>query len=259
MSLLSDCLRAVTGMFPRGLDAADIQKAHELPALFERRLKAWLTAPQEPFLYHPPPKDMEELFTRLTAKPTSLESEAWMQVIGTDDPDTSVGFFEGIVRSRVYLVGDLLTQQPGIWPTLSISTPAGPEPLPLSADDAGDMAAVYAVLNDPRRLLDEMDQGTLEPAQATAFRELFPDLYDHVGKTLQAAIAEQRAKHPSWGVSWQKDGILRVLKGMPPEEQFTAPPPPPPPNPKLELHAERDATQGDLAQTPVGRENPAGA
>lgn len=260
MSLLSDCLRAVTGVFVRkGIDAKALQKAHELPEEFAKRLRKWLSAPQEPFAYRPPPRDMEALFTALVAKPSALETSAWFEAIGTDDPGLPVEFLEGIVRSRVYLVGDLMTGETGIWPTLSLDTAAGPQALPLSIDDAGDMAAVYGVIDDPRTLLDEIEQYTLEPAQATAFRTLFPDLYDYAGKALQDAIADRRSKHETWLPSWQQEGVMRVLKGMPPEPQFSAAPPQPKPNPKLDLNASALATQGELAQTPVGRENPAGA
>jgi hypothetical protein len=204
---------------------------------------------------------MEKLFVRLYAKPSSVESQAWFEGIGLDDPDLPADFLSGLVAARVYMVGDLLAQPPapGIWPTLSMDTPAGPQPFPLSLDDAGDMAAVYRVLNDPAELLTEMDQVTLEQAQATAFRANYPDLYDHVGKVLQAAIAAKRAKDPAWLPTWWQEGALRTLKGMPPEEQFTAPPPPAPANPKLDLNAEKSATQAELAQQPVGRENPTGA
>jgi hypothetical protein len=260
MSLVSDCLRAVAGIFPKKVDASDLQKGAKLPQTFERRLKAWIAADEiKPFVYVEPPKDMEELFTRLVGRPGQLETEAWFHGIGVDDPDLPADFLSGTVAARVYLVGDLMTGETGIWPTLSLDTAAGPEPLPLAADDAGDMAAVYRILDDPASLLDEMEQYTLEPAQATAFRENFPDLYNFVGTTLQQAIAGKRAKDTKWLPSWQQEGVLRVLKGMPPEEQFTAPPPPAPGNPKLDLNAEKMATQGQLAEQPVGRENPTGA
>lgn len=261
MSLLSESLIGVTGLFPKSVDASDVQKAHELPEKLSKRLQAWLGKPMAPFAYREPPADMEALFVKLYAKPKAVETQAWFQGIGVEDPDLPADFLAGIVAARVYLVGDILAQppMPGIWPTLTIDTAAGPEPLPLSPDDAGDMAAVYAILNDPSVLLDELEQYTLEPLQATAFRECYPMLYDHLGKALQAAIADKRAKDKTWLPSWQQEGEMRKWKGMPPEEQFSAPPPPAPPNPKLDLNAEKQATQGQLAEQPVGRENPTGA
>ncbi len=261
MSLLSECLVGVTGLLPKRVDASDVQKAHELPGKLAKRLRAWLGAPMKPFEYREPPADMEKLFTQLYDKPGQVQTQAWFEGIGVDDPDLPADFLSGLIECRTYLVGDLLAQPPapGIWPTLTIDTAAGPEPLPLSVDDAGDMAAVFAVLNDPSALLDEIEQYTLEPLQATAFRECYPALYDHLGQALQAAIAEKRAKDKEWLPSWQQEGVMRTLKGMPPEAQFTAPPPPAPPNPKLELNSEAQATQGQLAEQPVGRENPTGA
>jgi hypothetical protein len=250
MSLLSDSLRAVVGLFPKEITPADHEAAAKLPERWTARLKHWLGAPQDPWKYREPPADMEKIFQRCAEPMDPLDNAELLKGLGDDDADLVANFVPDIALTRKYIVDS--------WPAQKLMTLKGPELLELASDEAGDMEAVYAVLNDPAVLLQELDSWTLEAQQATAFRTCYPDLYEWLGETLQKLISERAALHKSWEPLWEQETQVATLKGLPPEEPFMAPTPPALPKTPFQL-GDRAATQADLAQQPVGRENAGGS
>lgn len=249
MSLLSDSLRAVVGLFPTEVTPADHENAAALPRLWEARLKEWLGQPKKPWKYREPPKDMEKVFARCAEPMDPIDNAALLEQLG-EDPDVVANFIPDLAITRKYVVDS--------WPAQRLMTLKGPEIQPLASDEAGDMEAIYAVLNDPTVVLRELDSWSLEPLQATAFRTCYPDLYEWMAVTLQKLISDRAALHKSWEPLWEQEAQVGVLKGLPPEEPFIPAQAPPPLLKPVDL-TERAATQADLAQQPVGRENAGGS
>ncbi|HZN64732.1 MAG TPA: hypothetical protein VFB66_05485 [Tepidisphaeraceae bacterium] len=251
MSLESDCLLALTGLFPTQVELRDIEAARTLPETFAKRTRSWVTAKQGAFTYYKTP-DTDKLFRDL-APPTQPEIAEWLRIL-VDFPEANE-WIAGLQNARDYMRR--------LWPKNTFDTPAGPRTFPLSVDDAADMHSVFAVLDEPTRVLDELGSYTLTTQQALAFSECYPDLYQFTLASITEACGRKLAKdlpgatrerRMPWFPDGDKDLVMRVLELLPPEPlpQFAPPPPAKPAdgNP-VEQAVEGTATQGDLSGKPM--------
>lgn len=250
MSLESDCLLAVTGVAPSNVTVNDFAKSQDVQKRMDAKIKAWLKADPKPFEYRDPPKDMEALFKKLQTGVPQTKMSEWMDAIGVGTDSLADQYAMSLMNARKYIVDK--------WPAITITDTMVPETLPLAPDDEGDMAALFYVMDDLLTVLFvELEQQTLEPAQAEAFRTCFPDLWAWTDRRIQLITGELVAH--GWIPTWEKDSMLRILKGVPPEPVFSPPPPVTPPVKPTELDTKAKATQTDLAAQPIGRENAAGS
>lgn len=239
--LYAECLIATTGVLPDEVTDADKMAAETLPARFERRLRAWLGAPQGSFVYVAPPKDLGKLFDKIAAEPMDAELAAWRAGIGQDVPELAALFEAGIRRAR-----DVLTDA---WPRVVLTGPEGVRVLELENDDAEEAHSVWLVVNDPERVVQELEGYSLTDSQARAFREAFPALATFVREALEAGIASRRARSKAWELGEDREGVLRILFGLPPEAPLIAPPTPAPPAAaKVNVDPERIRTQGQASE-----------
>lgn len=245
MSLRSDCLLAITGLFPDGVTPREHAASVTVPDTWAKRLRKWVTAEQGPFTYVPPKRDMEKLFSQLVAPLDTNEVGQWIEGIGIDDVELSVDYPTALMRARKYLAD--------AWPKFSVTAADGARILPLSADEAEEMSSILQVLNDPEKVLDEMFSWTLTADQALAFRTCYPDLYAHADNAIVGRLTELRAKDPTWEMGVEKEAILNLLRGQPPEEMPPPPPEPPTPAEKVKLDPDRDRTQAEVSSAPKER------
>lgn len=245
MSLNSDVLLSVTGLFPDTITPKQHVASMGIAEIWTKRLTSWVrNEDPKPFEYVEQ-KDVDKLFDKLAKPPVELEVEGWFQGVGDDVPGLQGEFFAGLTNSRAYLVN--------AWPSFNVDSASGPKTLPLSYDDAAEMWSLIQVLDDPDRVLDEMDSRTLTPSQALAFRENFPDLYAHANEVLDTALIDKRSKNDDFDLGWERESVLNTFRGKPPEEPIKAPPPPPAPDQKLKIDPERTETQADVSAAPKKR------
>lgn len=245
MSLQSDALLVITGLFPTAITPKEHAASQGVPDTWAKRLRSWARdEEQKPFKYVEQ-KDVDKLFDKLAKPPVELEVEGWFQGVGDDVPELQGEFFASLTSSRAYLVN--------AWPSFNLDSASGPKTLPLSYDDAAEMWSLIQILDDPDRVLDEMDSRTLTPSQALAFRENFPDLYGHANEVIDAALIDKRAKNDDFDLGWERESVLNTFRGKPPEEPIKAPPPPPAPVQKLKIDPERTETQADVSAAPKKR------
>lgn len=248
MSLRSDCLLAVTGCFPKEITPRDHLASQAIPDAWSKRLTRWIkNGEQTPFKYTPP-KDLDKLFSQLAVPPNEIDVAGWIEGLGIEDAELQADYFMGLMRARSHVVA--------IWPKFSVETSAGPQILPLSYDDQHEVWAVIQVLDDPDRLLDEVEARTLTPSQALAFRTCYPDLYALADQALAAAMAEMRAKAKGlqWDPGWEREAVINTLRGKPPEVPLAPPPPPAPPKVEVDVNSEREQTQAEVSSAPKGAE-----
>ena len=248
MSLPSDCLLATTGIFPAGITPQDHERAAAIPPKWEKRLHAWVKADeQKAFVYVPPKADLEKLFVKLATPPNQLELQETIEGLGVADIEMVADYAgpaSGLTRARDYIVN--------AWPKFTIPGPTGPKILPLSDDDAAEMWSLIQVLDDPSRLLDEIDAFTLTASQAEAFRTCYPDLYAFADQAIRGEMITQQARHPEFAFTWERESVLNTLRGLPPEEPLVQPPPPPKPKADFEVDPEREETQAEVSGAPKG-------
>lgn len=203
--LTTDCLLAVTGLLPDKITRRERSAANTLPDTFAKRARAWWTADDPKPFKEPTTPDMDKLFDRLATAPTQPEVQAWLA--NDDDLDIVDDLLISLKKARQYLVDK--------WPRIQIATFGGTRLMPLAMDDAAEVASLWAVLNDPLRVLDEMDSWTLTPSQAEAFRANHPALYEHYRTELQAAAALRVGKDQNWIPTEAQEIALAILTGQP--------------------------------------------
>lgn len=226
MSLESESLLAVTGCIkPRINESLD--RMGEVPDRLRVRIDRWLRGTTVKPWTPPPYHDPQKLRDRFVHTPDELE--------GHD------GLDEMLAAEWVTEVKDarasLLTRWPGVPMRGGLTTT---EP-PLAHDAASDWLALVAVVEDPFRLLDELESGAMLPAQLEVFREVYPELSQVVIEATFNAVVDLAAKGTTLPES--KERGLRMLLGTPDDEPIAvqrpeeAPPPKPPSGkgPKAEL------------------------
>lgn len=244
MSLRSDCLLAVTGIFPDEITPKEHGAAMDVLPRWERKLRAWVIGDQGAFEYKEPP-DLEKLFMLLAVPIPQATLDDWVHGLGAGDAELVVDYAlpgKGVQRARDYVVN--------AWPKFSIAGPAGPEILPLSTDDAHEMWSLIQVLDDPDRVLEEMESLTLTDSQALAFLTCYPDLHGWALGILQDELSNRRAKGKGFDLGSEKEAMLETLKGLPPEPPMPQPAPPPVPDKEFEIDAEREETQAEVSSAP---------
>lgn len=243
--LSADCLLGVVGLMPDEVTRRQMVQAATLPEKFSARAKAWWNR-KEPTAY----KDikvgnLDELFDKISAEPTREEIERWHADAG-DDAEIIEDFTVSLKNARTYLKEQ--------WPRIQLVTFAGTRLADLSVEDEAEVASLFAVLNEPTRVLDEMDSATLSPSQATAFRKAYPALYGHYWDAIQMGAAEQGKGDLEWMPDESQEIALAILTGQPQgalpyesEQQGGQPP-----KPDKDLGAAAVRTQADQSSKPVG-------
>lgn len=233
MSFRAEVLLAATGVLRDKPvtrdDGADAEK--QLVAI-HRRLQAW-TKRQDP---KPEPfkpcteRDVDKLFERLST-PEVDAVQAGM-LVDFDDMDFGIEWRLQRDAARQHLVDAR--------PSYFIPTPTGPDFLPLSRDDAEEWLAIVDVIEDPLRIVDELEMFTLEPTQVDAFKAVYPELHSFCHAAISDALDQMgKAKKR---VTWEREAALRTFLSLPPDPEATAtpagplppPPTPPPPNPDIQ-------------------------
>lgn len=246
MSLQSDALLAVTGLFPETISAREHAASEVVPATFAKRATRWVkTEELSEFVFVEPKKDLDKLFDVLAVPPNELDVAQWVEGLGVDDHELVADFYTSLIAARQYVVNS--------WPALTVDGAAGIRILPLSHDDAAEVWSIIQVLDEPERVFDELDARTLTATQALAFRECYPELYKIADEAIEAALIEKRAKDDDYDLGWEREACLNTLRGKPPEAPYTPPPPPPVTEKGLKLEPERERTQEQVSSAPKAR------
>jgi hypothetical protein len=211
MSDLSEALLATTGVIRPRPDDTSIGRAAELLAEFTARagrwvgitdLKHWTPPSSQGFAR---PESLRERLMHTPAEPEGL-SDLGDEVLGAE---------------WVAELGDAREQLLAAWPAVVMRGGIEAEDVPLSFDRGQDWLALVAVVEDPFRLLHELEAGALVPAQLTLFESVYPDLHrvmlEQTGRALVELLAKRR------GLSPAKDRLVRLVLGRPPDEPILVP------------------------------------
>lgn len=246
MTLQSDALLAVTGLFPETITPREHAASEAIPATFAKRATRWVkTEELAEFKFIEPRKDLDKLFAKLVTPPNQLEAQQWVEGLGVEDAELVADFYTSLIGARQHLQN--------AWPTVTIDGPAGIRILELSHDDAAEVWSLLQVLDEPTRVFDELDARTLTATQALAFRTCYPELYKLADEAIDAALIEARAKDDDFDLDWERAACLNTFRGKPPEALYTPPPPPPVGEKGLKLDPERERTQEQVSSAPKTR------
>lgn len=217
----AEALLAVTGLFPdmaKPIGKGQAADAAALPGRWLRRVSAWLEAEKwARFRLQPMPAYLAT-YEKLTA-PIGLD-EIGRYTATIADQNISDAYKASLSNAREYARAN--------WPVLSMDTATTPRLLEPGKPVVGQATAMLAVLDDPGRVLDELDMGTLTEDQAKAFRTCYPALYEMLRRFFEAEILRRRARVKSFTIPYARELQLRTLLGMPAEMSITEVQRPPP-------------------------------
>jgi hypothetical protein len=239
-----DLLLAAVGVVPKSVTDMDRARAARLPALFQERAAAWWGLEKAKPYKNIDATDAEKVYDRIALDPDPSELRTWLTAAG-DDPGPVEALYDSVKLARDYLRIN--------WPRrVTLDTFGGEVSLPLAVDDQAEALSLFAVVNDPTRVLDEMDSYTLSPSQGDAFRKVYPDLAKLHGAALRAGAAKQHAGDPQWMPSEAQESELAILTGVIVGPVDTSAPQPaaPPPDQQKDLGAKSARTQADASSRP---------
>lgn len=224
MSFRAEVLLAATGVLRSKPVTRDDGAAAERQLMtMHRRLQAW-TKRQDP---KPEPfkpcaeRDVDKLFDKLSTPEADADLAGMLTEF--DDMDFGVEWRLQREAARKQLVDAR--------PSYFIPTPTGPDFLPLSRDDSEEWLSLVDVVEDPMRIVDELEMYTLEPTQVVAFKAVYPELHSFCHAAISDAL-DQMAKTKK-RMPWERESVLRVFLELPPETpSATATPGGPLPPPK---------------------------
>ncbi len=180
------------------------EAARNLPAAWAKKVDAFLSEKKFRKFQIQRAGDYEKVYEALSRDLTpEVNAKLTEQV---RDGMLAHAYIEQLGRARAYLLER--------WPINQLDTATGTVNLPPSTMQQGQAWALYAILNDPGRILDEMLMGTLLDEQAAAFREVYQGLYDKLRALLDVEIKERIAKSEDYVVPWDRERVMRRLLGM---------------------------------------------
>ena len=220
--LAAEALAAVTGLWPRRAPSrTDLVAAEGMPRRWAQKLRKWLASDGPERLPWEAPPSSEELLERILRPLDATEIEAWLATVG--EPGVALAYVGVLQTGRSYL--------DSIWPKIpEAGLVAGT--YPLSRDDLDEVWSVCRVLDDFDSLLAEFSAQTLTVDQVRAVRSVFPDLCALLDDLLDEALIEHVSKKKP--LPWQIEDVIRVWRGIKPEEPIAVPAPDKPQPPKPE-------------------------
>jgi len=194
-----------SGLFPTGpLGPKDAKEAERTPKEWAQRLRDYLdrTRPlkvkrtkQVPYL---------ATWNRLAVSHRDDDADA---VTGMGSQELMDAYLAQLRACREYLKAE--------WKPLQRVTLLRSTLLPPSMSEQQRASALYALVSDPSRIIDYLEQGCLTSMDVKTMEATAPELAKMLGALVDAEIIARRTAKQSWDpLYWQEQG-LRVLKGLP--------------------------------------------
>lgn len=217
MSIASESWLATTGIITPNVSRYAPATAAEVPLRLQNRVKRWLSGKEAKPWAPLPARDPEALREKFVHTPGMLP--------GVDALDDVVGaeWVQDVAHARAALLER--------WPAVQMRGGMATMEPPLSHDQAQDWLALVEVIEDPFRLMDELDAGALLPAQLAVFEEVYPELFGVVSVAVFEATVAAIGKRAEFTPP-QEYGVRMVLKTPPDEPIVAQKPDEPPPSKK---------------------------
>jgi hypothetical protein len=184
--------------------------ASEITTPWHRRLKRWVRGKEAKPFKRPRLRDHKAVLDRLDDILTDTRKAQLVKPIGKNDPLVGVEYLDTLLNARTFLRD--------AYPTEELSSVMGPQKLEPSQLSASRWLAQVAVVEDPDRLIDDIEMNGLEAAQVTAFKVCYPELYVEIYMMLagpNGELAKMRAEATKRGVEaklpFDREATIRVL------------------------------------------------
>lgn len=165
------------------------------------RVTAWLRGTGARKFTLPPNSDVGLVRSQLERPLT--ETEQRDLVAGIQDPLLQAEFLATLNLARGFLSDGYPLQE--VDTVLGVGVELDPAP-----DEAARWLAQVAVLEDPNRILDELEMGSLEQAQVLAFKATMPALWAELWSYVQAELTLMRQQGVE-GLPYDREAGVRTL------------------------------------------------
>jgi hypothetical protein len=210
--LVAEVLVAVGGVFPEGPFArVQLDAARNLPRDWQVRVRDWFDR-ETPARF----RGVRRLDHRRTLERLSepLTADAGAVLIAGLPDDVGAAYLVQLESAREYLRAR--------WPSLSLETPTGPRLLEPGVLSMGEASSLFEVVDDPERVLLELEMASLTSAQAEAFRTVYPALTDMLRAQFDEQLIMRKARRKGYELSWFHERLLRIFFGLPPSISIVA-------------------------------------
>ena len=198
MSELSEALLGVTGVIRPKPDATTVARADELLEEWRERCYRWVAA--APKAWSPPS-------AQGYGKPDGIR-EALMHT--PQEPEGVHDLGDDVLAAEWVLeLEDAREQLLAAWPAVVLRGGGWEEEAPLSFDRAQDWLGLVSVIEDPKRLLFELESQAVVPAQLVLFESVNPGLYGVLVEETFKAVVDQQVKKRE--LTPAKERVVRLV------------------------------------------------
>lgn len=212
MSLTAECLVAVSGLFPDGpLGPADAKAAAKVPSQWREAAETFLD---------------DEAMTKFRPAPQLDWRKTWDKLSRGLDPEyaatvTAAMADDELARDYQVCWSNAIEYVRSRWPVLQMDAIPEPILLPPGSIETGRCETLYAAVDDPATVVNDMHTGALTADQADAMRTVFPALTDMLRALILEGITARRVKDKNYRLPYGKEAPLRKLLGLPPGQPLS--------------------------------------
>jgi hypothetical protein len=203
---------AVTGVLkPTAVDGDTSAAASTLLDTFDRRLRKWVRGtegkPFEPVKF----RDLQQT-RKLVQKPLPESVlQDLLKPLLVVDPAAAMDYQAVLLRARSFLDTS--------YPLETIDSVLGPEEMLPAPDKASRWLSVVAVIDDPERMIDEVEMGGPDPSQVAAFKACYPELHQallsivmsELASMLAQSMRSQASGKPALTLPYDREATVRLL------------------------------------------------
>lgn len=208
VKLAAECLVAVSGLYPsRPLRAGDARKAERLAGDWQKAVAGFFAASKPGRARATPEARYLATWKRLN---TRQDDSRLIRKL--TDPQIAMAYVVQLRRARDYLRAQ--------WHPLTVKGLATRQLLEPGLSEQQRASDLYAMVNDPDRLVNALSSGSLLPEEMAAVRNVYPELWSMLAVLIRSEIVKQLGRRKRWEPLWWQEQSVRTLLGMAQDQEI---------------------------------------
>lgn len=210
IAVLGEALLAVVGLDnvlsgePIKITQAMRHDAGQLPGKLRKAMRAFLGGPDSFARFRlPEPISYKAALSRLLTPPT--DEQRIEQLATVESGDEQLALHMAAERALVIL-------RPFV-PVYYRETATGPKPETPPDTSVARLRRALTLVNDPARVLENMEAGTLLREEREVMAGVYPLLYQDIVESVPLSLSALVAEKASYELPWRRDRLLRIFLG----------------------------------------------
>ncbi len=201
--LASECLAAVTGLYPSGrVLRGQVAEAIALPKRMQREIAAFLGADAAAT-----PAKAEKINYLATWDRLNTPVEDSDKIGVLDDAEIGSMYLQQLQTGREYLTGQ--------WRPTRILLLTGPKLLAPSRSEEDRCRDLYAMVNDPTRIVNRLSSCCVMSEETAALRAVFPNFVEMISDMINGEIYKRSHQRKTYEVPYRQSVAIRMFAGEP--------------------------------------------